>query len=401
MTVLCLSSYFKGGAFLSAAKEAGATVILITSQSLSEAAWPWDAIDHVYYMPPLTDKNDQWNTIDLIKSVSYVARTHFIDRIVALDDLDLEKAAALREHLRVAGLGDTRTRYFRDKLAMRRQAMENGIPVPEFLHVLNHAALTEFLESVPGPWVLKPRSAAGSIGVKKLDTEEDAWEFINGLGDEQSFHLIERYVPGRVYHVDSIVFDEEVIFAAAHVYMDPPMNVAHGGGIFRSHSLEPEDDDRASLLGLNKEVMAAMGLRRGVSHTEFIKSDEDGQFHFLETSARVGGAHLAEMIEAESGLNLWAEWAKIELLGQDESYHLPEYREDQSGILITLARQEYPDLAAYDDDEVVWRLVKRYHAGLIVRAPTHDRLLELMESYAERFVNDFHASLPMGDIPPP
>ncbi len=398
MTILCLTSYLKGEDFITAAKETGATVILVTSESLAEAAWPWSAIDQAFFMPVI---DGQWSMDDLLKSISYLARTSWLDRIVALDDLDLEKAAMLREHLRVRGMGDTRTRYFRDKLAMRRRARESGIPVPDFIHVLNHSALNEFFESVPAPWVLKPRSAAGSIGVQKVESAEEAWKLINELEDEQSFHLIEAYLPGRVYHVDSIVIDGEVLFAAAHAYMDAPMVVAHGGGVFRSHSLATDDPDLPLLKDINQRVMKSMGLTSGVSHTEFIKSDEDGQFYFLETSARVGGAHLAEMIEAETGINLWAEWARIELLEEGDQYELPELRHNHSGILITLARDEHPDMSAYDGDEVVWKLKRRYHAGILVRAETHERLLELMESYGERIREDFHAAMPMGDIPPP
>jgi len=179
------------------------------------------------------------------------------------------------------------------------------------------------------------------------------------------------------------------------------MVVAHAGGVFRSHSLAPDDPDLPLLEEINERVMKSMGLTNGVSHTEFIKSDADGQFNFLETSARVGGAHLAEMIEIETGVNLWKEWAKIELLEEGEQYTLPELRRHQSGIIITLARNEHPDMSAYDGDEVVWKLKKRYHAGIIVRAETHERLLELMESYTERIRGDFHAAMPMGDIPPP
>lgn len=398
MTILCLTSYFKGEAFLSTAKSGGARVILVTSETLAESPWPWNDIDEVHYMPVV---DGRWSVDVLIKSISYLARSQRIDRIVALDDLDQEKAARLREHLRVAGMGDTRTRYFRDKLAMRQQAGEHGIPVPEFIHVLNHDALNQFFESVPGPWVLKPRSAAGSIGVQKVGSAVDAWRLINELGDEQSFHLVERYVPGRVYHVDSIVFDEKIVFSAAHGYMDPPLDVAHAGGVFRSHSLAHDDPDLKAVLEINRKVMAAMGLKRGVSHTEFIKSDVDGQFYFLETSARVGGAHLADMIEAETGLNLWAEWAKIELLEPGEEYELPEHRSGHSGIIITLARQEHPDMSDYDDEDIVWTLDKRYHAGIIIRTSSHERLLELMDGYAERFRVDFHATMPMGDIPPP
>jgi hypothetical protein len=83
---------------------------------------------------------------DVIYGVSFVARKEKIDRMVALDDFDVEKAAALREHLRVPGMGDTTARYFRDKLAMRLRATEMEIPVPEFIHVLNHNELNEFGE---------------------------------------------------------------------------------------------------------------------------------------------------------------------------------------------------------------------------------------------------------------
>ncbi|MFV1981340.1 MAG: ATPase, partial [Rhodothermia bacterium] len=144
MTILCLSSYLKGEDFITAAKEAGATVILVTSESLAQAAWPWAAIDNAFFMPVI---DGRWNTTDLVKAISYLGRSNWIDRIVALDDLDLEKAAMLREHMRVAGMGDTRTRYFRDKLAMRRQARDDGIQVPDFIHVLNHSALNEFFDS--------------------------------------------------------------------------------------------------------------------------------------------------------------------------------------------------------------------------------------------------------------
>ena len=59
----------------------------------------------------------------------FLARTRLIDRIVPLDDYDVETAAALREHLRVPGMGDTTARYFRDKLAMRVQARDRGLQV--------------------------------------------------------------------------------------------------------------------------------------------------------------------------------------------------------------------------------------------------------------------------------
>ncbi|MBA3248429.1 MAG: ATP-grasp domain-containing protein, partial [Pyrinomonadaceae bacterium] len=296
-----------------------------------------------------------------------------------------------REHLRTPGMGETTTRYFRDKLAMRMQAQEAGINVPEFIHVLNHERLREFAACTPAPWVLKPRFEASAVGIQKIRAAEELWPALEQLGDRQSFFVLERFVPGDIYHIDSIVDDQQVIFAIANRYGQPPLNVAHEGGVFSTCTIERGTPDEQALQAINRRVLSAMGLRRGVSHTEFIKGRADRQFYFLETSARVGGANIAELIEAATGINLWAEWAKLEVR---KDYELPTPREDYAGLLVSLARQEYPDTSAYDDPEIVWRMNKSAHAGLIVKSPSLARVEQLLDNYTARFSNDFLATLP-------
>jgi len=389
ITFLCVASYFKGTEFMRECKRLGCRVILLTNEKLLDADWPRDSIDEVHTMP------DLYNREHVINGVSFLARTHIFDIIVALDDFDVEMAATLREHLRLPGMGETTARYFRDKLAMRMRARDLGIRVPEFIHVLNHDELREFLHRVPVPWVLKPRSQASAIGIKKIETAKQLWQAVETLGDQQSFNLLEQFVPGDIYHVDSIVFEGNVMFAAIHKYKQPPMSVAHEGGIFASCSLERGSPEEPILRSLNDKVITQFGLVQSVTHTEFIRGGDDGEFYFLETAARVGGAHIAELVEAASGINLWAEWAKLEFAGKAEPYRLPELRRDYAGLIITLARQESPDTTAYDDPEIVWRLNKRHHAGLIVRSRKWQRVNTLIGSYTERFRTDFHASMPL------
>src|ERR1051325_2725453 len=158
MTILCLASYEKGHEFLRECKRQGWTVVLLTSESIQHTArWPMDSIDEIFYMP---DANHQWDRVQTVNAVSYLARTRTFDRIVPLDDFDVEVAAMLREHLRVPGMGVTTAHHFRDKLAMRMKAAEAGLAVPDFVQVLNHGQVAAFMERVPGPWVLKPRSMA-------------------------------------------------------------------------------------------------------------------------------------------------------------------------------------------------------------------------------------------------
>src|ERR1700730_8608278 len=101
-TILCIASYEKGHEFLRECKRQGCRVFLITSLSLKETArWPTESLDDIFYMP---DQDRSWNRNDTILAISHLARSQQIDRVVPLDDFDLEMAAALREHLRVPGM---------------------------------------------------------------------------------------------------------------------------------------------------------------------------------------------------------------------------------------------------------------------------------------------------------
>ena len=392
ITLVCLASYFKGVTFLQSAKQLGCTVILIAKESFAHEAWPRESLDEVYFMPDLGKRPD------ITYAISYLARSHVIDQIIAIDDYDVETAAALRDHMRLPGIGESLARHFRDKLAMRTQARAGGVLVPEFIGVFNYDRLREFMARVPPPWVLKPRSEASSMGIKKLHHAEDLWPLLDSLGDQQSFFVLEQFVPGDVFHVDSLVNDGEVLFQVANQYGRPPMNVYHEGGIFLTHTLDRESEIARSLFALNRQVQSALGLRRGAGHTEYIRAHEDGRLYFLETAARVGGANIAEAMDFATGINLWTEWARIEVAHlRGEPYELPAMRPAYAGVINCLARQDWPDLSGYNDPEIVWRMTKEHHAGLIVASPDADRVESLLNSYAERFANDFLAVLPPRD----
>jgi len=393
LTFLCITTYEKGQEFMRECKRQGCRVLLLTAEKLRDADWPRESLDDTFYLPaeiPLPD---------IVHAVTHLARNRKIDRIVALDEYDMETAATLREHLRVPGMGLTTMRYFRDKLAMRMKALDRNLRVPDFVPVFNHGDIRYYLEHVPGPWVLKPRQEASAIGIKKLHAAEEVWPVLEQLGDKQSSFLLERFVPGEVYHVDSVVSENEVVFASVSRYGKPPMNVAQGGGIFTSCVIPRGSHADTGLRQINRELIAALGLVRGVAHTEFIQAHADGHFYFLECAARVGGAYINEMVEAATGINLWREWARIEVAGGDGSYRLPPVREEYAGVILSLARQENPDTSGYNDPEVLLRIKKHHHAGLILRSPDPQRVQALLDSYSQRFAGEFLAVQPPREKP--
>jgi hypothetical protein len=385
-------SYFKGNAFIEAGHAAGHRMFLLTATKLQHEDWPWECIEDTYFMDLKEDGS--WVMDDLINAIAYRMRSIGYDKFVALDDFDVDQVAHLREHFRMPGMGSTTARYFRDKLAMRLKASESEIPVPAFTGLFKDSDIHEFSQRVPAPWLLKPRSEASATGIKKLHNTDELWQEVNGLQDYRHRYLVERFAPGDVYHVDSLIYQGEVIFAKTSRYLDTPFEVAHGGGIFRSCTIELGSEDDQALRKLNERVQKGFGMQHSASHTEFIKDRETGEFYFLETSARVGGANLAEMVEAASGINLWREWANMELsVSQNQPYQLPKVQPQYAGIVVSLSRFQHPDTSSFTDPEIVWRMNKEWHIGLLLRSDNPFRVRKLLDLYTQRIANEFHASL--------
>src|ERR1019366_3467785 len=121
---------------------------------------------------------------------------------------------------------------------MRIGAQESGFLVPEFCRVLNYDELRVYMENVPGPWLLKPRSEASALGIRKIEDPEQLWRTLDDLGDRQSYFLLEQFVPGDIFHVDSVVSEGKVVFSSVHRYGRPPMQVMHDGGVFTTRTVD-------------------------------------------------------------------------------------------------------------------------------------------------------------------
>lgn len=399
LNIVCLATYFKGADFIRECKALGCHVVLITKEKMLVEDWPRESLDDVIAVP-----NDAGPAL-FIDLLAFLGRDRRIDRVIALEEFDVVTAALMREHLCLPGLSSSRAKVFRDKLSMAVHSERAGVNVPEFVQLLNNEEIKDYMERMPGPWVIKPRSDVSAIGIKKVEQPEEVWRAIDemnqreNLRERASYYVLARFIPGEVFHVDSLVNDGKVVFAGANQYGRPPMQVAHQGGAYISRTVARGSVDEKALFNVNKKLIKALGLERGATHAEFIKSDSDGEFYFLEIAARVGGAYIAEVLEAASGVNLWREWAKLEIANGKTSSRFSGLRKEYGGIILSLAKQERPDTSAYADEEIIYRVKKRFHAGLIVRAQKLDRVTELLDDYAVRFVDDFVAVVPPPERP--
>jgi len=399
LNIVCLATYFKGVDFIRECKEHGCGVVLITKEKMLGEDWPRESLDDLIAVP-----NDAGPAL-FIDLLAFLARKAKIDRVIALEEFDVVTAALMREHLCLPGLSGSGAKIFRDKLSMAVHSRRAGINVPEFVPLVNAEEVDQFMKSVPPPWIIKPRSDVSAIGIRKVEEAGEVWRAIDEMNERQnlreraSYYVLARFIPGEVFHVDSVVNDGKVVFAGANQYGRPPMQVAHQGGAYISRTLERGSLDEKTLLDTNKKLIRALGLERGAAHAEFIKSEADGKFYFLEIAARVGGAYIADVLEAASGINLWREWARLEIADGKAPTKIRPLRKEYAGIILSLAKQEQPDTSAYVDEEIVYRVNKRHHAGLIVRAQRLERVDELLNEYGRRFAEDFVAVAPPPERP--
>ena len=397
LNIVCLATYFKGADFMRECKAHGCNVVLVTKEKMLKEEWPRDILDDLIAVP-----NDAGPAL-FIDLIAFLSKRMKVDRIVALEEFDVVTAALMREHLCLPGLSSSEAKVFRDKLAMAVRAQKGGITVPEFVPLINPDDMRTYMETVPGPWVIKPRSDVSAIGIKKVEHPDEVWRAMDEMNERQnlreraSYYVLARFIPGEVFHIDSVVDGGKVVFAGVNKYGRPPMQVAHIGGAYISRTLLRGSTEEKTLIETNKKLIKALGLQHGATHAEFIKSDADGKFYFLEIAARVGGAYIADVLEAASGVNLWREWARIEVGGSRS--RLKPLRKEYAGIILSLAKQEEPDTSGYNEEEIVYRVKKRHHAGMIVRSPSLDRVEELLNSYSQRFVEDFVAVVPPPERP--
>jgi biotin carboxylase len=389
---LCLASFEKGHDFLRQCAEMGVKPTLLTLETLRDADWPRESLEELVTMPAGLSRQQLLNT------VSWMSRGRRFDRVIALDEFDLEPAAQVREHMCVPGMGTTTSTFYRDKLAMRTGAKSFGFLVPEFCRVLNYDELRAYMDRVPAPWLLKPRAEASAIGIRKIEEPEQLWRALDELGDKQSHYLLEQFVPGDIFHVDSIVTERKVAFSVVHQYGRPPMQVMHEGGVFTTRTVNRASRDWQELTELNVALAPSLGMVRGVTHAEYIRAHADGRYYFLEIAARVGGAFIADLVDVSTGINLWREWAKLEVSHlRGQIYTPPTPRTDYAGSVLCLAQTADPDTSAFNDPEIVLRIKKDHHAGLIVRSENCERVKELLDQYSAEFETSFLASMPPMD----
>ena len=218
-----------------------------------------------------------------------IARREHIDGAMTVSCESLvRKLSAITDSLGLPGISRETALIATDKAVMKGVFRKRGIPTPNFIDAEELDEAREKIKSLKWPLVIKPVDRAGSRGVVKLKDENDLMVYFQITKDISMCGrvVIEEYIEGADSTIDAITFDGET-----HILGISDKMKIHSPNIIAMDLTFPPAYSKKSVKqveDLIKEMLKAVGLERGASHTEVFVTDKGPMV--IEFGARSGGA---------------------------------------------------------------------------------------------------------------
>ncbi|MFY1623361.1 ATP-grasp domain-containing protein [Micromonospora sp. WMMD723] len=247
---------------------------------------------------------------DVAARATALAAHHRPRHVVALHEADLELAAELRARFGLPGPRPADIRPFRDKLLMKQRAVAAGIEVAPHTLATTAGQVRAFAADHGYPVVLKQRAGYNSVGLRIVRSAGELPAHLDELyrdGDRDDL-LVERFVPGRMCHVDGFVRAGRTVLAWPSQYQYDLASFGSDPGPRIDVTLDPDDPLTGRLLDLVDRVLAALTRSPGALtdhafHAEVFHTPDD-RLVLCEIACRSGGAKIREVFEVMFGVNL-------------------------------------------------------------------------------------------------
>lgn len=228
------------------------------------------------------------------------------------EDLIL-RVARLRELLCItSGLLPDAAECFRDKVKMKQVASSAGFPVPAFKRVFSPSCILSFVEEHGLPVVVKPSLGSASAAVVVVRDEATLLNylertFFDGLdsaGRRMDFAgdvIIEKFVPGTMYHVNGYARGGIVEYVWPFQYLQTNLEFA-AGKAYGNVLIAKSDTRHARLLCATQRLLAILPCPTNlVFHLEFFSVGDD--FYLCEIAARRPGGSIGCLIDLYEASN--------------------------------------------------------------------------------------------------
>ncbi|MEL6429793.1 MAG: ATP-grasp domain-containing protein [Planctomycetota bacterium] len=318
--VLLISPSFPAdnGHFTKALHElAGVRVLGVGDQP--RAAMPDDvaaAVDEYLQVPDLWNEDD---TVDRVRDWLHGLGIG-PDKVECLWEPGVVLAARMREAFGVPGLSVDQAHAFRDKELMKTRLDAAGIRTPHHYSATTSDEARDAAHKVGFPVIVKPVDGAGSADTYVVRSED---ELESALGAVRHVGRIsvEEFVEGEEFTYDAILSDGETLFENVAWYRPKPL-VARQNPWISPQAVclaDIRQPDIAPGVELGRQVLCALGLRTGMAHMEWYRSEKNGgEAIFGEVGARAPGGRLSHGMNWSCDGNVFKLWAEALVHGRSD-----------------------------------------------------------------------------------
>jgi len=263
------------------------------------------AVDKNPDAPGLADA-DVGEAVDFtdVAAVAEVGRKHGVDGVLTFAaDRAVPVVAAVAEELGLPGIGSITAHLATNKIAMRRELAERGVPQPQFAAVRSLSEAHSAARTLSFPAVLKPADSAGQRGIflVRSDEELSAQLALTLAASPSQEAIVEQFHEGREVNTLLVARDEDVRLITASDRLRPE---GAGFGVALAH-LYPstlygdvlEEVERVAIAAVR-----AVGLHNGIAYPQMLVSGSE--VRMIEIAARIPAGQMDEVPRLGVGIDL-------------------------------------------------------------------------------------------------
>lgn len=238
------------------------------------------------------------------EEVVRIAREEQVDAVISdQNDLMMPTVAYVAEKLSLPGNKFSQVEAYCNKNIFRENCDRLAIPAPRHARV-SEVAVPDAFRNVSFPWMVKPEDSQSSIGVAKVNSEEEYFVAIKKALEcsRNGKAIVEEFFTGEEIVVEGFVYKGKYynLGIADRKYFDLPNMFIPSQTVFPS--LMPEDV-KCRCIGYEEKMCGYINPEFAIVHSEYLVNRESGEIRIVESALRGGGVYISShLIPLYSGI---------------------------------------------------------------------------------------------------
>ncbi|MED4126728.1 hypothetical protein [Shouchella miscanthi] len=246
---------------------------------------------------------DNWNKEELLQISKSLNVTYEFNLVIALDELDLEVAAIIRDELNIEGQRYENCINFRDKFVMKKTVQRMDLKHPKFAHCKNKYLIYNFLQVEGFPIVIKPLKGVGSVDTHIIRTKTDLDLWFREYEYRIEEFMMESFVKGNMYHIDGLILDSKLRFCWPSSYYNDGINQIKQNCVVTS-SLLSSENLAIELENYTINFIKGFPMPTDTNFHLEVFVNENNEITFCEIACRAPGGRIEYYLEDIFGFNI-------------------------------------------------------------------------------------------------